>query len=77
MSMIPMKSRFQFSQFEAQEIPNPVILGGFVNVPNSGDANGRFYINGDADDYFRVVLKAGDTLTLIIGEDLTADTTCT
>lgn len=61
------------SQFEAQEIPNPVILGGFVNVPNSGDANGRFFSSGDADDYFRVALKAGDTLSLIIGEDQTAD----
>ena len=58
---------------EAQEIPNPVIIGGFVNVSGAGAVDGRSYVTGDSDDFFRVSLYSGDEITLVIGEYLTAD----
>lgn len=55
----------------AQSIPNPVTLGGYVNVPNSGQP-GRSYISGDMNDYFKADLTASQTITLSMGES-TAD----
>ena len=58
--------------YDAQEISSPVTLGGFVNTPGTGDEAGNFYEDGDVDDYFRVFLEAGDSLSLILAEE-TAD----
>ncbi|MEZ5557929.1 MAG: S8 family serine peptidase [Pseudomonadales bacterium] len=52
----------------AQALPNPVRLGGFVNQPATGSANGNFYASGDVDDYFRVSLGAGDRIVLAIAD---------
>ncbi len=50
----------------AQRIPNPVILGGYVNQPNSGPDEGRSFSMGDVDDYFQVDLKKGNTITVFV-----------
>ena len=57
---------------QAQEIPNPVTLGGFVNMALAGEA-GRSYTLGDPDDYFRVDLEAGDEVTLVVAAYDTAE----
>jgi serine protease len=50
---------------EAQELPSPVILGGYVNLAGMGPA-GRSQSSGDASDFFRVSLIAGQSITLFI-----------
>jgi len=56
----------------AQPIPNPVTVGGFVNEPGTGSP-GRSHGTGDVDDYFAVGLTSGTTITLIISDFTTAD----
>ncbi len=56
----------------AQIIPNPVTLGGHVNEPGAGDP-GATQINGDLDDYYRIELLAGQTITLLVADFDTAD----
>ena len=51
--------------YEAQSIPNPVILGGYVNQSYTGP-DGRFYEAGDWDDFFAVDLRAGQIITLFV-----------
>ncbi len=51
--------------YTAQRIPNPVILGGYVNEPGAG-SNGHFKTFGDTDDFFEVDLRAGQTITLFV-----------
>ena len=51
----------------AQTLANPVSVGGYVNVAGSG-ATGRSYSLGDRDDYFSVAFKAGDKISLAIGD---------
>ncbi|HHB92322.1 MAG TPA: serine protease [Thioploca sp.] len=51
--------------YEAQPIPNPVILGGYVNQSYAGP-DGRFYEAGDWDDFFAVDLRAGQIITLFV-----------
>jgi serine protease len=53
----------------AQPIPNPIAIGGYVNRPRAG-ASGRSYGTGDVDDYFQVQLKAGDAISLAVGEPI-------
>ena len=53
---------------DAQRIPNPVTLGGYVNQPHSGPA-GRSKVSGDNLDIYRVSLFAGQALSLFIAED--------
>ncbi|MDR1728022.1 MAG: S8 family peptidase [Acidobacteriota bacterium] len=55
----------------AQPLPNPVAVGGYVNLPGKG-TSGRSYVIGDADDYFRVRLKSGDPVVLVTGESDTS-----
>jgi serine protease len=50
-----------------QSIPNPVTLGGYVNVARTG-AIGRSYLSGDVDDYYNVSLSVGDTISLYISD---------
>ena len=55
---------------DAQELPNPVILGGYVNLPGTGP-DGRSLISGDESDFFRVSLIAGQIITLFIAANPT------
>ena len=52
----------------AQSIPNPVSLGGFVNLPNHGES-GRSKITGDQVDIYQVSLTTGQTVNLEFAED--------
>jgi len=56
----------------AQPIPNPVTLGGYVNVPGTG-ATGRSMVAGDIDDFFQVDLLAGQRVTMLIADFEQAD----
>jgi serine protease len=53
------------SFIDAQELTNPVILGGYVNLPNTGAA-GRSKLSGDESDFFRLSLTAGQSIVLFI-----------
>ncbi|MEK8019897.1 MAG: S8 family peptidase [Candidatus Parabeggiatoa sp.] len=52
----------------AQPIPNPVILGGYVNRPGSGNT-GNSRNNGDVDDYFLTSLQKGQIINLFVAND--------
>ncbi len=56
----------------AQEIPNPVTLGGHVNRAGKG-SSGRTQFAGDREDWFRVALAAGQTIRLLIAENGTTN----
>jgi serine protease len=56
----------------AQDIPNPVTVGGYVNRPGSGAA-GRSQIIGDTSDVYRVTLAANQTITLTIANSAVGD----
>ena len=52
---------------EAQIMPNPVVIGGYVNEPNAGpDDGGRSFALGDLDDWYRVDLVAGQVIELVM-----------
>ena len=56
----------------AQDIPNPVTLGGYVNQVGYG-AVGRSYAVGDTSDVYRVSLAANQTITLSIADSTAGD----
>ena len=56
------------SALDAQELPNPVTVGGHVNVPGAG-APGRTMAGGDVEDWYRVLVAAGQVVRLNIAED--------
>ena len=56
----------------AQSIPNPITLGGYVNQPGTGAA-GRSQVAGDVDDYYRVELLAGQSVTMLVADFQQAD----
>ena len=56
----------------AQDIPNPVTVGGYVNQPGEGP-DGRSEEDGDASDVYRVTLTAGQTITLTEADATGAD----
>lgn len=56
----------------AQVIPNPITLGGYVNEPGTG-APGRSQLSGDTEDFFRVDLLAGQTVTMLVADFREAD----
>ncbi len=56
----------------AQPIPNPITLGGYINQPGSG-ATGRSQVDGDIDDFFRVDLLAGQSVTMLVADFEQAD----
>jgi serine protease len=56
----------------AQPLANPVTLGGYVNQPGTG-AEGRSQVAGDIDDYYRLELLEGQSITLLVAEFETAD----
>ena len=57
----------------AQNLPNPVILGGYVNRTGTGD-EGNFYdpdnanVEGDLSDFFAVTLTTGQSITLYVAD---------
>jgi serine protease len=53
----------------AQTLPNPVVVGGYVNEPNTGE-DGPSFASGDYSDYYRLSLLAGQVIELV-----SADTT--
>ena len=56
----------------AQSIPNPITVGGYVNVPGAG-APGRSLASGDVDDFFQVDLLAGQRVTMLVADFEQAD----
>lgn len=56
----------------AQPIPNPAVLGGYLNRPGAG-ATGRSFENGDLVDFFSVNLLAGQSIRLGIADHPAAD----
>ncbi len=52
----------------AQQLLNPVTLGGYLNDPGAGP-QGRSFQTGDPEDWYRVSLVAGQSLTLVIAAD--------
>jgi serine protease len=57
---------------QAQRIPNPITLGGYINQPRTGE-DGRSRVSGDIDDYFLVDLLAGQRVTLLVADSEQAD----
>jgi len=62
----------------AQPVPDPVILGGYVNKPETGWVGengevGRSYNSGDLVDYYSVSLTANQSITLSIADDADID----
>ena len=55
---------------DAQDLPNPAILGGYVNLAGTGP-DGRSKGSGDESDFFRVSLIAGQSITLFIASNPT------
>ncbi len=53
----------------AQPLLNPVVLGGWANVPNSGVSTGNFFNTGDPGDFYQVSLTGGEAVTLYIAEN--------
>jgi len=52
----------------AQTLPNPAIVGGYVNRPGMGES-GRSQTLGDVTDTFSAELKAGQSLHLFVASD--------
>jgi len=52
---------------QAQKLPNPVVVGGYVNLMQTGP-QGRSFTNGDPTDFFSVDLAAGQVITLYVSE---------
>lgn len=48
---------------QAQELPVPVVLGGYVNRSEVG-ATGNSYDSGDPSDFYRLTLGSGQTISL-------------
>ena len=54
------------NDLQAQVMPNPVVIGGYVNVPGAGpDPASRSPI-GDPEDWYRMDLVAGQVIELVI-----------
>ena len=56
----------------AQPISNPATLGGYVGQPGTGQP-GAVQSTGDIDDFFRVELLAGQSVTLLVADFEQAD----
>ncbi len=53
---------------EAQPLPSPVILGGFANMPGTGEQTGLLGVSGDPGDYYQVSLAGAEVIVLTIAE---------
>jgi len=56
----------------AQAIPNPVVVGGYLNQPDTGPA-GRSRTTGDTSDFYRITLTANQVVILNIADHGTGD----
>ncbi|HUT41135.1 MAG TPA: S8 family serine peptidase [Gammaproteobacteria bacterium] len=56
----------------AQAIPNPVVVGGYLNEPGAGPA-GRSRTIGDTTDFYRITLTANQLVILNIVDHAAAD----
>ncbi len=56
----------------AQAIPNPAIVGGYVNEPGAG-SDGRLKQSGDASDLYLVELLGGQRVSLLVADSDAAD----
>ena len=54
----------------AQKLINPVVVGGYLNMPGLG-SSGRSQIGGDTEDIYRVTLAAGQIVTLFVSDPST------
>jgi len=52
----------------AQPLPNPVTLGGYLNVAGTG-YSGDSFISGDPADFYSIGLVEGQTITLVMAEN--------
>ena len=52
----------------AQSLPNPVRLGGYVNLPGTGEASGNLFSNGDTSDFYAVNLTGNELIALSLGD---------
>ncbi len=52
----------------AQALSNPVLLGGYVTAAGTGVSGDRFATDPDIQDWYRVQLAAGQTITLTIAD---------
>ncbi len=52
----------------AQPVGDPLLLGGFVNLPGTGSSTGNFHDTGDPEDIFGVDLNGGERIVLSIGD---------
>lgn len=57
---------------DAQPLPNPVTLGGYVNLPGEGE-DGRSRDSGDKEDFYAIDLLAGQAVTLLVADATVAD----
>lgn len=53
---------------EAQAIPNPAVVGGYVSIVGAGTL-GNLSMLGDRSDYYSVYLSEGQTISLVIADD--------
>ncbi len=53
---------------QAQSLPNPATLGGFVTALATGVAGDRFQSAADVDDFYVVTLAGGEVITLSISD---------
>ncbi|MFK7915653.1 MAG: S8 family serine peptidase [Pseudomonadales bacterium] len=53
---------------DAQSLPNPVTLGGFANLPNTGAATGNLFTSGDPGDFYRINLTGSERILLNVAE---------
>ncbi len=58
---------FVSNDSQVQSIPNPVLLGGYVNQPNQG-SNGRSSLAGDVADSYVVDLRNNEQIILFMAE---------
>jgi len=56
----------------AQILPNPVVVGGYLNEQNAGPA-GRSRTPGDTSDFYRITLAANQTVILNIADPAAGD----
>jgi serine protease len=59
---------FNDTYFAAQPLPVPSTIGGYVNLPGAG-ADGNSRDSGDDFDTYRVSLRAGQAVVLVLGDD--------
>ncbi|TCO75407.1 serine protease [Chromatocurvus halotolerans] len=56
----------------AQPLPNPTTVGGYLNEPGSG-TEGRSLVAGDVEDFYRVNLFQDQSITLLVANAASAD----